>query len=191
MSTCEFAWVSLTIRASPALSLMSPNPALYADGHPQSIDPRRRGSDQPGLAPGQSPLHTPMSPVANSGSVGPRLITQLGRITAYLKSPHIDGEETRFSLNIMQGAFNGFMLEGDRVLGIVLANKGTSKPVDMPMDEVDSSLIGWQMRYGAKLVQWAKVGLAGGPPAEWEQFKMKAMQRGRVSQTRIMEVEID
>jgi hypothetical protein len=155
---------------------------MHAEGHLQGIDSRRRGSDQPGyLAPGRLPMDTPMSPVANSGSVGPRRITQLGRITAHLKSPHIDGEETRFSLNIMQGAFNGFMTEGDRVLGMVLANKGTSNPVDMPMDEVDSSLIGWQMRYGAKLVQWAKVGLAGGAPAEWDQFKLKAMQRGRVS----------
>lgn len=121
-----------------------------------------------------------MSPAANSGSVGPRRITQLGRITAHLKSPHIDGDETRFTLNIMQGAFDGFIPSGDRVLAMVLANKGQSNSVDMPMDEVDSSLIGWQMRYGAQLVQWAKVGSGGGPPAEWEQFKMKAMQRGRV-----------
>jgi hypothetical protein len=81
----------------------------------------------------------------------------------------------------MQGAFPGQMPAGDRVLGMVLNNKGKTNAVDMPMDEVDATLIGWQMKYGARLVQWAKVGSAGGTPGEWEQFKMKAVQRERVS----------
>lgn len=150
---------------------------MHAQAYPQATDPRRRGSDQPGKSPG----HTPMSPLADSGSTGPRRIAQLGRITAHLASPHVDGEDVQLSLNIMQGAFTGFMPEGDRVLAMVLNNKGKSNAVDMPLDEVDASLIGWQMRYGARLVQWAKVGSAGGPAAEWEQFKMRAVQRGRVS----------
>jgi hypothetical protein len=164
--------------ASPALSLNSPNPSVFAQArsYPQAIDPRRRGSDQPG----QSPLHTPKSPVADSGSTGPRRIPQLGRITAYLMSPHIEGDDNRQSLNIMQGAFPGQMPAGDRVLSMVLNNKGKTNAVDMPMDEVDATLIGWQMKYGARLVQWAKVGSASGSSGEWEQFKMKAVQRERV-----------
>jgi len=164
---------------SPALSLNSPNPSVFAQAqvYPQAIDPRRRGSDQPG----QSPLHTPMSPVADSGSTGPRRIPQLGRITAYLMSPHIEGDDNKQSLNIMQGAFPGQMPAGDCVLSMVLNNKGKTNAVDMPMDEVDATLIGWQMKYGARLVQWAKVGSAGGSSGEWEQFKMKAVQRERVS----------
>lgn len=149
-----------------------------AQAYPQAIDPRRRGSDQPG----QSPLHTPMSPVADSGSTGPRRISQLGRITAHLMSPHIEGDDSRWSLNVMQGAHPGMMPAGDRVLSMVLNNKGRPNAVDMPMDEVDASLITWQMKYGARLVQWAKVGLTGGGPlGEWEQFKLKAVQRERVS----------
>jgi hypothetical protein len=169
----------LTCSASPALSLKSPNPSVFApaQSYPQAIDPRRRGSDQPG----QSPLHTPMSPVADSGSAGPRRIPQLGRVTAHLYSPHIEeGDVQRQSLNIMQGAFPGQMPAGDRVLSMVLNNKGKTNAVDMPMDEVDATLIGWQMKYGARLVQWAKVGSAGGSSGEWEQFKMKAVQRERV-----------
>ena len=162
--------------ASPAVSQKSPNPAMHAQAFPQAIDPRRRASDQPG----QSPLHTPMSPVADSGSTGPRRIPQLGRITAHLQSSHIEGEDHRLSLNIMQGAYPGVMPAGDRVLDMVLNNKGRPTAVDVPMDEVDVSLVGWQMEYGARLVQWAKVGSAGGPAAEWEQFKLKAVQRGRV-----------
>jgi len=84
----------------------------------------------------------------------------------------------------MQGAFPGQMPAGDRVLGMVLNNKGKPNAVDMPMDEVDATLIGWQMKYGARLVQWAKVGSAGGSLGEWEQWKMKAVQRERVSQSR-------
>lgn len=82
----------------------------------------------------------------------------------------------------MQGAHPGMMPAGDRVLSMVLNNKGRPNAVDMPMDEVDASLITWQMKYGARLVQWAKVGLTGGGPlGEWEQFKLKAVQRERVS----------
>lgn len=96
-------------------------------------------------------------------------------------SPHIEGDDNRLSLNIMQGAYPGQMPAGDRVLGMVLNNKGKTNAVDMPMDEVDATLIGWQMKYGAKLVQWAKVGSAGGSSSgEWEQWKMKAVQRERV-----------
>jgi hypothetical protein len=122
--------------------------------------------------------------MADSGSTGPRRIPQLGRITAHLQSQQIDGVETSLSLNIMQGAYPGYMPAGDRVLNMILnniSNKGKPNAVDMPMDEVDANLIGWQMKYGARVVQWAKVGSAGGPLAEWEAFKIKAVQKGRVS----------
>jgi hypothetical protein len=121
-----------------------------------------------------------MSPVADSASIGPRRITLLGHVKAYLQSPHPDTEDIRFNLKIMQGAFNGFNPAGDSVLAMVLADKSKASGVYMPMDEVDASLIGLQMRYGARLVQWAKVG-GDGTSGAWEQFKIKAMTRGRVS----------
>lgn len=168
--------------SSISASGMSPNPTLGHQHRPQAVDPRRVSSDQSGM--GQSPLRPPTSPGGGSGSVGPRRVNTIGRVSASLLPPNVDGEVSQFTLTIMDGAPQGLNPVGDKVLSIVLGPMNKSSGTIMPMDEVDMSLIGWQMRYGARLVQWAKVGCIPSKSTnsqDWERLKRRAQDRHRVS----------
>lgn len=172
----------LTYSISP--SVMSPNPSIHSQFHPQATDPRRMSGDQSGVGPGRSPLHPPQSPGGGSGSIGPRRIDRIGRITAILSPHNVDGEPVRLHLHIMRGAGNGLNASGDQVLTMFLGPQTKSQSIPAYMDEVDASLIGWQMRHGAKLVQWAKVAGIPEETKEWDTLKRRTVAQHRVSRGR-------
>jgi hypothetical protein len=100
----------------------------------------------------------------------------------------VDGEVSQFNLAIMDGAPQGLNPVGDQVLSIVLGPMNKSSGTIMPMDEVDMSLIAWQMHYGARLVQWAKVGCIPSKSTnsqDWERLKRRAQDRHRVSSVKL------
>lgn len=96
--------------------------------------------------------------------------------------PNVDADPARFHLTVMMGALNGHNPIGDKVLNVFLGpqNKGHSMPVFM--EEVDATLIGWQMRHGARPVQWAKAAGIPEESKEWDKLKVKAMHKHRVGQ---------
>lgn len=137
---------------------------------PQSSDPRRSSN-----AP-RTPLQTPMSPGgAGSTASGSQRIDRLGAV-----SLRLDHQDYRFDhLVVTRGAMPGQQPDGDAVLAQVLGSGG--KRESIAMQEVDLSLVYWQMRFGARVAQWAKV---GSPPHDavppWNKLKTASHAQGKV-----------
>lgn len=147
----------------------TPNAAV-----PRAVDPRRP------LTPA-TPLHYPMSPTDASSASGSVRIERLGHIALRL-----EGQEAYFHLDAMRGALPYQHQDGDAVLARTVG--GGSREVQLQMDKTELSLVDWQMRQGARVVQWAK--LAGTEEGEakrrWEDVKTQSHDFGKVSQSAIV-----
>lgn len=145
----------------------TPNAAM-----PQPTDPRR-----PPQHP-STPLHYPMSPTqAGSSASGSVRVDRLGRVALRL-----EGHESSFHVTAFRGATANQHVDGDAVLARTLAT-GSSREVALTMDATELSLVDWQMRQGARVVQWAK--LAGTSEGEakkrWVGVKTLSHEFGKVS----------
>lgn len=160
--------------ASPMIHNASPMGPLGGQTPiPQAADPRR-----PSYPP-QTPLqNVPRSPDAGGSSAsGSRRIDTLGRVALRL-----DYQDHVHRLQVSRGAFPGQMVDGDAMLAQLLGD-GTGE-ISLHMDDVDLSLVNWQIKqFGARMVQWAKLGCPDtdkGRRAQWDKLKTQSHQQGKV-----------
>jgi hypothetical protein len=118
-----------------------------------------------------------MSPTHAGSSASDSIrVERLGQVALRL-----DGYESSFHLNAFRGAMPKQHLDGDAVLAITLASG--SKEVYLSMDETELSLVDWQMRQGARVVQWAKLAgnaKEGEAKRRWEDVKVQSHEFGKV-----------